>query len=101
MEWIYGLSHIVERRGSEQNPNDSAQAGGREQPQEKSIQDHGHIFPVLYYLYFPLMDMEERMIQCRDFRYLQDDKFGDDQGTFVFQLLTTYLCSIDQAYNAF
>ena len=103
MEWIYGLSHIVERRGSEQNPNDSAQAGGREQPQEKSIQDHGHIFPVLYYLFIDsnCWIEVERTIQCRDFRYLQDDKFGDDQGTFVFQLLTTYLCSIDQAYNAF
>ena len=36
MEWIYGLSHIVERRSSEENPNDSAQAGGSKKPQEKS-----------------------------------------------------------------
>jgi len=43
MEWIYGLSHIVERRSSEENTNDSAQAGGSKKPQEKSIQDHGHI----------------------------------------------------------
>ena len=67
MEWIYGLSHIVERRSSEENPNDSAQAGGSKKPQEKSIQDHGHIFPVLYYLFIDsnCWIEVERTIQCR------------------------------------
>ena len=97
MEWIYGLSHIVERRSSEENPNDSAQAGGSKKPQEKSIQDHGHIFPVLYYLFIDsnCWIEVERTIQCRlqklslDLLHLLNAKLDKNDEVEVLMLLST------------
>ena len=56
---INRFSHIIKRWSSQNNSTRPHYACQCKQPQEQAIQDHGNIFPILYYLFswmcFPLL----------------------------------------------